>query len=221
MKKIHYRNIGFPKTGTNWLWVQLMKHPEVDCKLESNYKEYSVSNLALYKKLYEKYEVSINLDVHVYDRLLPENHYLSIEKIHEHTTHVSMILRNPYEIINSMFNMEKNRNMNFDFTPQQYITKSYKTYSDFKKIFSDWERSILPVKYMFYDDFLNDPENYFYDICDYIGIKRHYKDIGVKFKTDIKTPLTFDNEEIIKYINASIGVIEDKFSRDLSHWKKQ
>lgn len=221
MRKIHYRNIGFPKTGTNWLWVQLMRHPQVDCKLESNYKEYNVSNLALYKKLYEKYDVSINLDVHVYDRLLPENHHLSIEKIHEHTTHITMILRNPYEIINSMFNMEKNRNINYNLTPDEHINKCYKTYSDFTKIFSDWERCVLPVKYMFYDDLLNDPENYFYDICDYIGIKRHYKDIGVKFKTEIKTPLTFDNDEIIKYINTGISVIEDRLDRDLSHWKKQ
>ena len=66
MKKVHYRNIGFPKTGTNWLWVQFMHHPQVDCKLESVYKEYRGTSIQSYKKLYERHDVSINLDTHVF-----------------------------------------------------------------------------------------------------------------------------------------------------------
>jgi hypothetical protein len=220
MKKVHYRNIGFPKTGTNWLWIQLMDHPAVDCKLNSNFKEYRGNSLESYKKIYEKYDVSINLDVHAYDRILPENHYLSVEKIHEHTTHITMILRNPYEVINSMYNMERNRNVNYDFTQAQHIENCYQTYSNTESIFNNWYKCKLPVKYMVYDDLVSNSENFFYDVCDYIGIKRRYKDIGIKFKTEIKSPLVFDNEEIIKYINTSISVIEDKLSRDLSHWKR-
>lgn len=220
MKKIHYRNIGFPKTGTNWLWVQLMNHPEVDCKLNSNFKEYRGNSLESYKKIYEKYDVSINLDVHAYDRFLPEEHYLSIERIHEHTSHITMIFRNPYEVINSMYNMERNRNVNYNFTQAQHIENCYQTYSNTESIFNNWDRCKLPVKFMFYDDLVSNSEKFFYDVCDYIGVKRHYKDIGIKFKTDIKSPLVFDNEDIIKYINTGISVIEDRLGRDLSHWKR-
>jgi hypothetical protein len=221
MKKIHYRNIGFPKTGTNWLWLQFYKHPLVDCKLGSNFKEYRGNSIESYKKSYEKYDVSVNLDVHLYDIHVPDDHYLNTNNIHEHTTHVTMILRNPYEVINSIYNMEKNRNVNYKLSQNEHIEKCYKTYSATNSIFNRWDSCKLPVKYMFYDDLKNDPENFFYDICDHIGLKRYYKDIGIKFKTEINDPLTFDNSETIKYINTGISVIEDRLNRDLSHWKKQ
>jgi hypothetical protein len=51
-------------------------------------------------------------------------------------------------------------------------------------------------------------------------LNRYYKDIGIKFKTDINNPLVFDNEDIIKYINEGISVIEATLDRDLSHWKR-
>jgi hypothetical protein len=115
--------------------------------------------------------------------------------------------------------MDKNRNINFKLTPEQHIEKCYKTYSNMKKIFDDWESCKIPVKYLAYDDLKSDPENFFYDICDHIGLKRYYKDIGYKFKTEINSPLTFDNPMIIKYINEGIDLIEEKLNRDLSHWK--
>jgi hypothetical protein len=89
-----------------------------------------------------------------------------------------------------------------------------------ENIFYNWDKCKLPVKYMFYDDLVSGAERFFYEVCDYIGIKRRYKDIGVKFKTEIVSPLVFDNEDIIKYINTGISVIEDRLGRDLSHWKK-
>lgn len=219
MKKIHYRNIGFPKTGTNWLWSQLMRHPLVDCKLDIMYKEYRGNSIESYKKIYEKYDVSVNMDVHAYDGSFPIDHYITPLKIHEHTSHVTMILRSPYEIINSMYNMDKNRNINFKLTTEQHIEKCYRTYSNIAKVFDDWGQCKIPVKYLVYDDLKSDPENFFYTICDHIGLKRYYKDIGYKFKTEINSPLTFDNPIIIKYINEGINVIEEKLNRDLSHWK--
>jgi hypothetical protein len=218
MKKIHYRNIGFPKTGTNWLWLQFMRHPLVDSKLGLMYKEYKANDLSSYKKTYENYDVSLNLDTHAF-HVNNDDYYASSKNIHEHTTHITMILRSPYEIINSMFNMDKNRNINFKLTPEQHIEKCYKTYSNMTKVFDDWGQCKIPVKYLVYDDLKSDPENFFYAICDHIGLKRYYKDIGYKFKTEINSPLTFDNPTLIKYINEGINVIEEKLNRDLSHWK--
>jgi len=219
MKKVHYRNIGFPKTGTNWLWVQLMRHPQVDCKLESNYKEYRGNSYESYKKIYEKYDVSVNLDTHAFARVFPAGHYIMPDRLHEHTTHVSMVLRSPYEVMNSMYNLERNRNANYKVDPKEYIEQYYTTYADMNQIFEYWSQCKLPVKYLFYDDLVADPKEYFYNICDYLGLNRYYKDIGIKFKTDINNPLVFDNEDIIKYINEGISVIEQTLNRDLSHWK--
>lgn len=221
MKKVHYRNIGFPKTGTNWLWLQFMSHPSVDCKLDRNYKEYRGNSIESYRKIYEKHDVSINLDTHAFARVFPEGHYIRPERIHEHTTHVTMILRNPYEVMNSMYNLEKNRNPNYKVGIKEYVEQHYQTYADMNQIFEYWKSCKIPVKYLFYDDLVNDPETYFYNICDYLGLNRYYKDIGIKFKTEINNPLVFDNENIIKYINESIYVIEQTLDRDLSYWKRK
>ena len=70
MKNVHYRNIGFPKTGTTWLWSKLMQNPDVDCKINhlNRYqnKEFRAKTLSDYKKQYEKYVVSINFDTHIF-----------------------------------------------------------------------------------------------------------------------------------------------------------
>ena len=62
MKKIHYRNIGFPKTGTTWLWSKLIRHPDIDGKLGDTFKEFRAKNYLDYRKIYEKYSISINFD---------------------------------------------------------------------------------------------------------------------------------------------------------------
>lgn len=224
MRKIHYRNIGFPKTGTNWIWVQLMQHPLVDGKLNVSYKEHRDKDLMSYRKIYEKFDISVNLDTHVFYDMYDENYYARPENIHEHTTHITMILRSPYEVLNSMYNMERNRNPNIihDKTEYTNISNIVKRYADFDHIFKYWDICKLPIKYMFYDDLVNDPKKFMHDICAYIGIKEFYNaSKGITFPTDKKDPLVFDNIDAIDYINRGISVIEDKLGRDLSHWKQK
>lgn len=224
MKRIHYRNLGFPKTGTNWLWLQFMQHPLVDCKLDHRYKEYRGQDLASYKKVYEKYDVSLNLDTHVFYDMYDENYHARPENIHEHATHLTMILRNPYEVLNSMFNMEKNRDSKLDIRKEQYTnidSDIVKRYSDFKNIFRYWSSCKLTIKYMFYDDLVNDSKKFMYDICDHIGIKPFCNTSrGVAFPTDKKDPLVFDNQSTIDYINKGICDVEEFLNKDLSHWKQ-
>jgi len=223
MKKIHYRNLGFPKTGTNWLWLQFMRHPLIDGKLELVYKEYQAHDLPTYTKMYHEFDTSINLDTHMFCNYVDENHYANPANMHEHTTHLTMILRSPYDVLNSIYNMNKNRNPNFTGTPQEYTSLNsdvVKMYADFEKIFEYWDNCKLPVLYLFYDDLVKDPKQFMHTICEYIGVKPFYDaKRGVTFQTDKKDPLVFDNQETIDYINKGITVIENRLGRDLSHWK--
>lgn len=225
MRKIHYRNIGLPKTGTNWLWVQFMQHPLVDCKLDLSYKEHRDKDLLSYNRPYQDYDVSVNLDTHVFYDMYEKDYYARPNNIHHHTTHITMILRNPYEVLNSMFNMENNRNSTVIHNKEDYTninSNIVKRYSDFKNIFEYWDDCELTIKYMFYDDLVNDPKKFMYDICDHIGIKPFCNTSrGKIFSTDKKDPLVFDNKDTIDYINRGICVIEDKLGRDLSHWKQK
>lgn len=224
MKKIHYRNIGFPKTGTNWLWLQFMRHPLVDAKLQLVYKEYNAPDLSSYKKVYEEFDVSVNLDTHAFHNILGDDYFASPKNIHEHTTHMTMFLRSPYDVLNSMYNMDKNRNSNFKGTQEEYTninSNIVKLYSDFDKIFDYWSNCKVPILYLFYDDLVSDPKQFMYTVCEHIGIKPFYDPKrGPAFQTDKKDPLVFDNQETIDYINKGISVIENRFSRDLSHWKR-
>lgn len=222
MKKIHYKNLGFPKTGTNWLWLQLMKHPQIDGKLDINYKEYSAPDLSSYKKIYENFDVSVNLNTHTFHNVI-DDHFTSPKHIHEYTSHISMILRNPYDVLNSMYNMDKNRNPNFKSSKEEYTNSNsniVKMYSNFEFIFDFWKECKLPVLYLFYDDLVKEPKEFVHTICEHIGITPFYDpNRGVAFQTDKKDPLVFDNQESIDYINKGISVIEDRLGRELSHWK--
>lgn len=224
MKRIHFRNIGFPKTGTTWLWYQLISHPEVDAKINLIFKESLGRNLEEYKKPYEKYNVSMNLHTHTFNIDFPLNHYCLPELVSEYTTHVTFRFRNPYELLNSYYNYIKNTNPNATFTAKDYLTVdsgSVKMFCDVKKIFDNWNKCKANFKYMFYDDLVNDPKKHMYEICEFLGINKFYDPkIKVKFKTDIKEQLIFDDKKLIKYINDNICVIEDTLKRDLSHWKK-
>jgi hypothetical protein len=221
MKDIHYRNIGFPKTGTNWLWYQLGKHPQIDGRFSVEYKEYRPKDVESYKKIYKDYRITYNLDTHVFTENFS---YLRPESIHEYTTHITLIFRNPYEVLNSMYNMNKNNNPNFSTSKDEYTNVNSRAvcqYGGIGDILNYWKSCKLPVKYMIYDDLQNDPKSFMHEICDHLGL-RHFCDTskGVTFPTKKNDPLVFDNIDTIEYINRGISVIENQLNRDLSHWKK-
>lgn len=221
MKKIHYKNIGYPKTGTNWLWLQLMNHPQVDAKFQIYRKEFVGKNLEEYKKVYEQYTVSINLETHVFANLRQNTHFTHPTRIHECATHLTLTFRNLYEVLNSMFNMERNRDINFKMTGPEFLQSQVKMYCDTKKIFEDWSECRLPIKYLFYDDLVSNPKAYMHEICRYIGLAPFYtQSMSKVFRTDKRENLVFEDENLIKYINDGISIIEDYTKRNLSHWKK-
>lgn len=223
MRVVHYKNIGLPKTGTTWLSLQLSRNPFIDAQVDIHHKEYRPDTFTEYSNFYEKYDVSFNFDINAYMFQDDTNHYLRPENITDYTTHITMSLRNPYELLDSLYNFSLNRGGSQD--NKSSYTKIdgdiLAKYFNYKKIFHYWSVCKLPIKYMFYDDLCNDPKQYVYDVCDYIGVGRFYSNINFKLETDYKDPLVFDDSKVIDYINDSISVIEEKTNRDLSTWKKQ
>lgn len=211
MKKIHYRNIGYPKTGTTWLYYQFLYHPNVDCKPDLDYKEFDPDNKESYFNFYKYYDVSFNLRTHIYN--FPERLY--------YATHLSFTFRNLYDLLNSWYNYLR-YNPNYTSTVEEFLDKesyNFKLITDVEKIFNNWQT--YNVKWLFYDDLMKDNKEYMYNLCDFIGIERYYDPrVKVKFKTDITQQILFEDDSIIKYINDKICIIEDHTHRDLTHWKK-
>lgn len=223
MKKIHYKNIGFPKTGTTWIYKQLLNHPDIDGHVDQNFKEYFPSKLELYKKKYEKYDISYNLHTSTFTCAYGEDNYAMPKNIGDIATHITMILRNPYDLLNSYVNYMKNINPNskMDIYFSDIDNSSFQNFTNFQRIFDNWDQSSIPVKYMFYDDLVKDQVSFFYEICDYLGIRRIMNTtMPPVLVTNKKLTLLFDNKDMINYINRNISLIEKKFNKDLSHWKR-
>jgi hypothetical protein len=221
MKKIHYRNIGYPKTGTTWLSLQLGRNPFIDAQVNNILKEFRPDSFEEYKNLYKDYQISFNMDTTAFMFCPDESHYLRPENMHTYTTHITMSLRNPYEWLNSIYNFT--RNTKPDSSKESYLDTNgyiFEQYLNMSKIFEYWSRCKLPIKYLFYDDLCEDPKKYVHDVCSYIGIPPYYSNVKFLLKTEINDPLVIEDKKIIEYINDSISLIEEKTDRDLSSWKK-
>lgn len=211
MKKLHYRNIGYPKTGTTWVYYQLYDHPEMDFKPLLRQKEFNPTTKEKYFEMYKDYDNSFNLRTISFD---------SPEKLY-YATHISFTFRNLYELLNSWYNYLR-YNPNYTETPEEFIQYNncnFKLITDVEKIFDNWKSH--NVKWLFYDDLAADNKKYMFDLCDYLGLSKYYSArIKVKFKTNITEQIVFDDQKLIKYINDKICIIEDHTHRDLTHWKK-
>ena len=222
MKQIHYRNIGYPKTGTTWLSLQLERNPFIDSRVGNVLKEFRPASFEEYKNLYKDYEISFNMDTNAFLFCPDENHYLRPENMHSYTTHITMSLRNPYDWLNSAYNFALKFNPKA--SKESYLKINghvFEHYINMAKIFDYWSRCKLPIKYLFYDDLCDDPKKYVHDVCSYIGVPAYYSNISFRLKTEIKNPVVIEDRKIIDYINDSISLIEEKTNRDLSSWKKQ
>jgi hypothetical protein len=214
MKKIHYQNVGYPRTGTTWLWDSLITHPEIfksdnllkRIKTRSKINQFSFKenhwqeqnhNLLLvdfsdYIKIYEEYDISLNFRPYTF-RLTTDH----IKKISNYTTHVSMTLRNPYELFDSNYNLfiHKLNYTNLDHKPYSRFSlmddewSNFKIanglsdgsdpntfidfwiyYFDFFNTIKKWMKFSNSFRVFFYDDLKNNYINFYDQVCNFIGV---------------------------------------------------
>jgi len=214
MHKVHYQNVGLPKCGTSWLWFALNRSKDLigHPTLKENSAQLREGQKEEYLNFYKNLDVSINFD--------PMTHTLTndrITEISEYTTHVSFILRNPYEILNSWFNGNRNKDMIASVRTQwekqynQIDELSIMRWSNFKNKFAVW----------YYDDLVAHPYQFYENACNWIGITP-----GPKSVIKIKSNVTKFSEQLIhdrmtiRVINTRIDKLSNFLNKDLSHWKK-
>jgi len=209
MKKIHYQNVGFPRTGTTWLWRSLIDNPAVfkvdnfslrlktrkfalDNK-ENSWQEDNVEKLiddpSEYINIYSKYDVSMNFRPFTF--MISD---AAIEKIAEYTTHASIIIRNPYEVLDSFYNMQHLFQDDLDKNIVQTTSlgdewKAYKllypevsgsNQSDvlnfyiyrfsFANTVRRWLNFKNKFKVFYYEDLVHNPNAFYNSVCEFIGI---------------------------------------------------
>lgn len=228
MKRIHYQNIGVPKTGTTRVWsvlkqLYVFKSSNIIAK-ENPLQEQR--KLEQYIDIYSPYEITMNFNTHTY-RLPPD----LIAKIHEYTTHLTISLRNPWEIINSWYNFCVIGTHIEEYGPNGKEIFTANILNDlmfnYPMIFQNWSSCKIPLQVMFYDDLCADPLKYYQTTCDYVGVTYSPPNSIMSLQDRIKrVNITEYKENMLDGLSQDIVVeINDRIietakltGRDLSHW---
>jgi hypothetical protein len=214
MKKIHYLNLGMGKSGTTAIFDTLMTHPDID--FTGHKENYLFSHhghtLKQYTDYYKNFNVSLNF--------CPSLWTMETEQIKELdtiTTHYSMIFRNPYHFIESLYSFVQHDNSNID----DFIDMMLETNQlDYAKILHHWDLIIQtkPFKILYYEDLTKEP-NIYQSLIEFLGLNNIKLIPKISNVSKNKMPIEKFSIRHIKVINKLIEKFEQKMSKDLSHWK--
>lgn len=175
--------IGPGRTATSMIYEFLLEHPEVSLASgtkETNFFNYEYDRgIGWYENFYRNGlpvkaigEISNN---YIYDHKTPE-------RIHSLLPHVRLFtcLRNPYERLRSVYVYRKRAgeiptNMTLETALSQYtdlITQNY-YYDHLQQYYRYFPKDQLLI--LFYDDLLNRPEDFIFQLLDFIGVDRNFR----------------------------------------------
>jgi hypothetical protein len=209
----HIVNIGFPRTGTTWLWKCAGFDPAHD-------KENNILTTDLdfdqYVKYYSQYHISANFNPSLWcvDREI-------IKFIHQHATHITVIVRDPFDFIERLFD--------FVYRGEEVAVLIkllvFGGFINYKDIVNRWSVGAVKFKVLFFEDLEHDPVKFFNEYMDFCQIsiaKNKIIDYNVKVNANPKQEkirLNFTGDQI-KFINQEIDRFQTLVDRDLTHWKK-
>lgn len=219
MKHLHLLHIGYPKTGTTWLWNRLVEQPWFSAPGDKENASLIYGQpIKNYIKFYKNFEITGNFCVHNFglDRYLIDN----LSKIP--TVNISLSLRNPYEFYWSFYNsLPDQKNISFDDFTKNFINQSW--YNDTVKIIDRWKLKFKKrFKIYFYDDLKENAleyfETYLKDNC-----LENMPIAPILTESSNKTsynPLKskFLSPTVCDTLDKQIIKIQKNIDRDVQHW---
>lgn len=160
MKHTHILNIGYPKCGTTWLWNTLLENNSIAYHHEKeNISLFTGTPVVDYCNQYAA-DVTANfctgniaLDRYVIKQLA------QVPQIR-----VSIILRDPTQLLWSTYNFLKISNFDFDEWCYQMIDTKW--FINSAQIISRWQHSFdNRFNVFWYDDLKRDNKKFYYDYC--------------------------------------------------------
>ena len=209
----HIVNIGFPRTGTTWLWYSAGFDPDHD--KENNILTTDL-NFDQYVRYYSQYQISANFNPSLWcvDREI-------IKFIQQHATHITFIVRNPFNFIERFFDFI-HRGEDVAVLTESLVFGGFLNYKD---IVDRWTDSNTKFKILFFEDLEHDPTKFFQEYMDFCQIpiaKNKIINYNVKVNANLKQEkirLNFTSDQT-KFINQEIDRFQTLVDRDLTHWKK-
>jgi hypothetical protein len=221
MKKVHYQNIGLPRTGTSWLHTCLISsleigQPSKDLKENPWQETIGLTTLSNseYINYYKDYDITYNLNPNSYKMSLRQ-----IKNLAEYTTHISIILRNPYDLMHSWYNFWVIHNLEkYNFYKLIHLNPMF----NYPDILLRWTQCPLPLKILFYDDLVKDPKKFVLDLSNYIGIHGIFLNLPSQRinEATYTVPMPELRSDIVELINRRIDLISELTYTDLQHWKR-
>ena len=214
MKKIHYLNLGMAKSGTTAIFDTLMTHPEIDF---TGFKENFLFShhgyeLEQYSEYYKNFNISLNFCTALWTM-----EFQQIKELDKITTHYSIIFRNPYHFVQSLYNFIPHNNISI----HSFIAMMLETNQlNYAKILDRWDMIIKtkPFKILYYEDLTTDP-NLYQSLTEFLGLT----DVKLvpKLSNVSKNKTLVDNfsTQHVTVINELIEQFEQKMNKNLSHWK--
>lgn len=213
MKTIHYLHFGMPRTGTTWLFDQLINHPTVDYNGIKEHRFFIANGTPIleYIDYYKSFNISINMN--------PLNWTMDNQLLLEldsFVTHYSIGFRNPYTCLNSWFNFKNFKNHRLDFFVKEQLELNM---ADYKKILKRIKDHVgKQILVLIYDKLIVDPIGYLNTVTDHLGISNHRTPTLIPINTSTeKQKLQFTDKEVI-IINNLINNFSDYIDKDLTHW---
>ena len=221
MKKLHLLNIGYPKTGTTWIWDQLAKIPEISFPMEKeNSRFWQGQQLEDYIACYNKWYITGNF--FTYNFSLERYRIKQLSLIN--TTQVSFILRQPLDLAWSLYfflNIDRSQ-ITFDDHCTEILNQSWFFSAD--KIITRWQQKFGDRLHIFYyEDFVKDNHKFFSDYCDeMLGLSCN----TIELDNSIINSTNYLGKnkpqigpELTKRFNIHIEELQKVVDKDLSHWR--
>ena len=210
----HIVNIGYPRSGTGWLWWHTGFEPRHN-------KEDKILMTSIdfeeYINYYKQYKVSANFQ----PNLITVDTDI-IKFVQTHATHISLIVRNPYDFVERYFDFIDNR------SPSDLINFIvYEGLLNYYDIVQRWQHGSQKFELFFFEDLEFDPTGFYKNYMSFcnepISIAKfsnidYTKKINAnpKFK---KVKIEFEPAQI-NYINNEIDRFQLLVNKNLSHWKR-
>jgi hypothetical protein len=219
MKHKHILNIGYPKSATSWLWMQLTDQSWFSCPREKeNYDLIQGVPVSEYEKDYLNFNITANFSTINYclDR------YIINQLSQNKNIVVTIILRNPFDYYWSFYNFTKNKsnNNNYSDTLKNLFDQGW--FAGFSKIIDRWKQYFGNDRFFIflYDEICNDPKKFVLNYCDQLKLPEVNKISERKINvTEYTSDNRYLNDLIVEKTNQEIDNIQSRISFDIQHWK--
>lgn len=219
MQDKHILNIGYPRSGTTWLWENLCEQSWFDGREIIKENQQLIKNscdIEDYCNTYNKFKISGNF----YPNMILFDRYLisSLSKVPN--IHVSVILRDPISWMISQLQFTNNHFSNFD--ERVSCVLDQKNFLNPAVLIKRWKNYFSDISIFFYDDLKQNSEKFFKDYCLRMGLPTVEK-CNKKIRNPSKPAAIYNNINLSVETNQrlaqNISELEILTNKSLNHWK--